>query len=342
MHGITQYDSHVGTERAWHGLTRVEGMIFFQNSGLDWEVMPYPIFNEDMNQIGDLQLNKNGELISKPFKEIRAGDVTIAITKESYATIQNERIFRVIQPLVDEYGFKIVSAGSIFARKRVFLTLEASDSDFSIGDDKHLLRLNCVSSHDGSLKTQFYNSNVRIVCSNTLRFSMTDLKALKAKQEEEGEQSIYFDFAKHTSNAESRLEKIKESLITFYNAKLEMVNIYSGFQDVAVNAGEAKAITLGMLNGNADKPSTQAINKSEEISNLFANGIGNSGKTLYDLFNGVTEYYTRHASDNVEKLWLSSEFGSYANLKNEAFQLFQNQDEVEKMLKKGNELLALV
>jgi O-acetyl-ADP-ribose deacetylase (regulator of RNase III) len=34
------------------------------------------------------------------------------------------------------------------------------------------------------------------------------------------------------------------------------------------------------------------MNAAREIADLFANGIGNNGRNLYDLANGATEYWT--------------------------------------------------
>jgi hypothetical protein len=41
-----------------------------------------------------------------------------------------------------------------------------------------------------------------------------------------------------------------------------------------------------------NKLSTRSYNAAREIARLAVSGIGNTGRSLYDLVNGATEYWT--------------------------------------------------
>lgn len=54
---------------------------------------------------------------------------------------------------------------------------------------------------------------------------------------------------------------------------------------------EAKFTDKGFEEGKPDV-SPQSMNNANGAAILFARGAGNAGKTLYDAFNGFTQYYT--------------------------------------------------
>lgn len=339
MHGLTQYDKQVGTEIAWHGLTDIQDMIEFENSGLDWQVLQVPVFDEDMKELQELTLDKNGEEVYRPYLATMAGKLCLNIGKETYQTIQNKALWEAVKPLIDEYGFKVVSSGSVYGRKRVFLTLEGDASLFEVKKgDKLSMRLNVTSSHDGTIRAGFFNSTMRIVCHNTF---MMSLRLLKAMMDEYSRQPIFFSFVKHTKNAETKLDNVKQGLITFYNAKEKLCQVLQAMDKTTIAQDDARALIAGTI-AKGETLSTRSINQIDTIQGLFSKGLGNNGKSVYDVFNGITEYYTRHASDNVEKLVLSSEFGTYASVKENAFEKLSNLNEIDELVKQGEALLATV
>ena len=67
--------------------------------------------------------------------------------------------------------------------------------------------------------------------------------------------------------------------------------------------------------------STRTLNHVQGIAALARHGLGNSGRSMYDVFNGATQYYT--SGDGVGKTTsagrraYSSEFGTGADRKQE-------------------------
>jgi hypothetical protein len=90
-----------------------------------------------------------------------------------------------------------------------------------------------------------------------------------------------------------------------------------------------------------NKLSTRSLNAAREIARLAANGIGNIGRTLYDLANGATEYWTsgegtgRNAS--VASRTYRSQLGSAAEHKRNFIAMLAGRGEREVMLSKGRE-----
>ena len=108
-----------------------------------------------------------------------------------------------------------------------------------------------------------------------------------------------------------------------------------------------KPLTLAqaekVIAGFVDVKSTRSINIGSQILDLFQTGKGNSGKTQYDLLNGVTEFYTHHSKgstvkDAQSKQVATSEFGSAANKKVEFFDWLTN-DKLDELAAKGEALL---
>jgi hypothetical protein len=90
-----------------------------------------------------------------------------------------------------------------------------------------------------------------------------------------------------------------------------------------------------------NKLSTRSMNAAREIARLAANGIGNLGKSLYDLANGATEYWTsgegvgRTAS--VASQVYRSQLGSAAEHKRRFIGMLSDDEKRETMQSRGRE-----
>jgi hypothetical protein len=315
MHNITKIDQIDSIIQSWHGLSRVvsqDEINRFENGALDWKVEKTPIYFGNGQDAGYvLATEKDGNKI--PLVSLQE--------KESYSFLQNSELFDVFRILIDEFGFNVFSAGSIGGRKRVFWTLE--NGAFAKADKVKLI-LNVTSSHDKSCKTEFYNSAVRIVCANTWKASQ-DTKQLVCA-------------LKKTRNVAERIKAVNAALIEHGNAVTQLDVAIEAMAAQVIDLDKAKAVATGVL-----KPSgTRGLNIVNEVTDLFIFGKGNNGKTVYDLFNGFTERFTHGATDSKKDkfdLFVSSEFGAYSTAKENVFNLFQSEKEVERLAKEGEKLL---
>jgi hypothetical protein len=81
------------------------------------------------------------------------------------------------------------------------------------------------------------------------------------------------------------------------------------------------------------------MNAAREIADLFANGIGNNGRNLYDLANGATEYWTSGNGTgrkaNLASRVYRSQLGSAAEHKRNFIAMLAG--DRDKMLSRGRE-----
>ena len=99
-----------------------------------------------------------------------------------------------------------------------------------------------------------------------------------------------------------------------------------------------------MIESGAPKLSTRAFNSAQAIVGLFSNGLGNHGKSLYDLANGATEYWTSgdgvgRKADQATKSY-KAEFGMAADHKTRFVELLANEDERNRAKEIGAEAVA--
>jgi hypothetical protein len=92
----------------------------------------------------------------------------------------------------------------------------------------------------------------------------------------------------------------------------------------------------------SNKLSTVSSNKAHEARRLAIGGIGNNGRTSYDMFNGVTELLThgdRQTSKDRSAIWRSSELGAGAVQKADALDHLSIDNARQDHIRRGRELI---
>lgn len=316
-HKIEKNDTVFTISKAWHGLEKIVDRI----EGFGFEVKAVPLY-----------LDADSGPIATHKAIVDDSGALISVAKSSYEIITNQSIFDSASAAVGEVeGARIVSAGSVKGRKVVFATVELDGlKDFNAGGDAHTAKLNLISSHDGTKAFTARFGFTRIVCANTVQMAESEAKSSL---------TLY-----HTKNSARQIKGMKETVAElvraseFYKEQAERLRSETCNEEQARNFLAAFLAPVG-----ASELSTRAANQVDEIAALFAKGKGNSGETRWDLFNGITEYFTHEASDDKGKLFESSEFGTYADKKTEAMgELTALSATWKATQKKGRDLLATV
>lgn len=312
-HQITEIDSIDSISLEWHGLNRVRTqseLNLFAGSALDWQVERLPAYFEGGELAGNFVATRhNGKIIPLVHGE------------DSYQFIQNEELFQTFQILIEEFGFNLECLGSIYGKKRVFFTLSNGEE---LRADKVGLKLNVTSSHDKSSLTEFFTSAIRIVCANTWKFA------------KDSKTSDFAASLRKTRNVHDRIATVKAALIEYASLAAEANDRITEMQATKVEEEQAKVILAGFLNPKG----TRGFNQVDSIVDLFKSGKGNSGQNAYDLFNGITEFFT-HAPESKKEagdIWTSSEFGAFAAHKARAWELLPNA--IPSLEAKGLEVLG--
>lgn len=313
-HEITAIDKVLTLTKAWHHLETIVPQI----TGFGWDVKASPLYLPGIETpvaSHKAIVDDEGNLLS--------------VAKSSYEIITNAQVFDAAREALSHIeGARIVSAGSVKGRKVIFLTVELDGlSNFNAGGDAHTVKLNLISSHDGTKAFTARIGFTRIVCANTV--ALAESEAARAL-------TLY-----HTKNARREIRGMNAAIAQV----VKETEIYKKQADAlkgeSVDMLEMERALAAFLGGKDTELSTRTLNQIEEIKGLAINGKGNSGDTRWDLFNGLTEYFTHEASGDKEKLFESSEFGSYADKKTAALSFFTaTSKEWRELQKKGKELLA--
>lgn len=149
----------------WHGIgTIIEGALSSEDAikiaGLDWDVIPKPIYDQSGNVIPGYKVNQRS-----------SDNKNLGIVTNKYTIVQNRDAFAFTDALLGE-GVRYETAGSLASGKRVWMlarmenTLLAEESI-----DPYLVFTN---SHDGTGAIRVAISPVRVVCQNTLNLALNN------------------------------------------------------------------------------------------------------------------------------------------------------------------------
>lgn len=261
----------------------------------------------------DIFLKDNVHILGK-YATVRTDENRVlGIVGKRYRVIQNSDMLSFFDPLIEKSEAIYHTAGVLGHGERIWLLAKLPDS-MRIGNDdiidKYILLTN---SHDGSGSALVKITNVRVVCENTLNFSITDAGKM-------------FRIS-HTSSYQEKLDKAYQILGIAQN--------YFKTVEQTINKLSIQEMTdkqlLEYVNSVLDIKSEEEISKQtkdrrEKILELYETGKGSelAKGTLWGGLNAVTEYVDHHMKtrDNkyIDNVW----FGTGNSLKNKAYNILTN------------------
>lgn len=309
------------TSNAWSNvITPVVGL---DNSGLNWDVTKNPLVT---------LLEGKYPLPIKSHMSINRDDTnhSIGVVGSGYEPIQNSQIWSALHRSLEGQPFTIVGSGYTHGGSRVFIQAKVDSEDFRVNGDEFKNIITLYSSHDGSSAFEVFDTSVRIICTNTVNMAKRQGgKSFKMK-------------VRHTRNAEIRFENMIQSLETMFAAR---VATYSDLRTTAalpMTQEDMLSWAVGFYN-RTNKLSGVASGKAYETVGLANRGMGNHGKTRYDLLNGVTQMLTHgqaNSSRDQGDRFVASEFGSAAKQKAEALDMLSRANDrgMSHLVARGEEL----
>jgi hypothetical protein len=337
-HGIEKTDLMLSTEGySWHRLDRLVEKINEETAQpLFFDIIESPLMVDIDGQSIPLEGYKSLVADHRSVRpDLAAQDqlVPLHIPRDGYKVIKNKDIFHAAEEAIRDVDGKITSIMSLESGKKFALSVNLGDDILKVNKDEIHAHLNFVSSHDGSLNLKAFDSTIRIVCMNTLRWSLNAA----------GEVGFTI---RHTKNADIALDNLPELVNNILKGRVNFKEVMEYLASCKVDSNEALAMAAGyfMVESGATKLSTRSMNAATEIVNLFANGRGNKGRTLYDLVNGATEYWTSGGgvgmkADALTKSY-KADFGMAAEHKNRFVELLANEDERNRAKEIGKEALV--
>lgn len=320
----TTYDrvySIEGTE--WHGLA------------LQVEAIGDDEFDSLSHEIKEVELNPviDGVVVPFPNHKLLVADVSksrpdienkfvpLHIPKAKYGVIDNRQVIDCMKKSFTDFGVKITTAGTLDCLKKFFVSVDIGECEQIINKDLFKCYVNFVTSHDGTIAMDAYDSVIRIVCMNTLN----------ASRDAAGEAGfkVY-----HTKNAQLAMDGLAELFNAILKGRANLREVMEYLANHKCEENDALCMAAGYfcLETDTKEIGSRYFNSAQGIANLFSRGLGNNGESLYDLANGATEYWTsgNGAGDpkrvsNSQRAY-RSQFGSAATHKESFVAMLANDD----------------
>ena len=329
-HLIMERDEQNGNAMAWHGLTVIPARILAMDESLrdtqglernelrvnGWDVKPENVYFADNEPT--------------PWQVFRASDdklpIGVPFDPSSYTPIYNSAILDSIFGFLDGTSHRVVSAGSVGNRSKMFCTIAFDGAEDLTVDGKTLKPYgNIFWSHDKSIEVYYINSGIMTVCANTLNMNLAlGKKAVMAR-------------VKHTKNAIGRIENFAEMLDNQIGVAAEFRKAMQELANKPIDAETAKRAFAGFVSSPSGL-STRAEGTVTRLSELFVRGAGNRGETRLDALQAVTDYYSHESAggDDKWKQFVSSEFGSAGNRKAEFLPILLDDDKLTATVNRGD------
>ncbi len=272
-------------------------MTCLESTNLAWDAEQTEIMSTDGHMIPSHKL-------------IRRADTKapLGVVGSKYGIVQNSSAFSLIEAVVDQSKGKFESGGFTGKGSRVVLQAKIGKEFKVDGDGNHGCYLTCINSFDGSSAMKAYFTTIRLSCMNQINASLDG--------------AVNMVSVRHTANAEAKLDEairilsIGSDFFTIYKAaaeKLVQTMVDKAMVETFLNKVVGEVKTIDKKTGE-EKISTRIQNQRDHVLELFKNGIGNRGKTAYDLVNGVTEWVDHHKKGNINSML----FGKGSTIKQSA------------------------
>lgn len=277
-HEITETDGIVLARKpAWHHL----GIVLEQDSmtskealeyaGLGWTVGQEPIYLGNGQQIPDRVANVRSDT-----------GTALGIVGNKYVPTQNTEAFAFMDAL-QGHGVRYDVAGSLQGGRKVFLVAHL-EREVMIGgssDERIDPYIVLANGHDGAMALSVYMTPIRVVCMNTLSWSM------------KGAKNVWR--TRHTANINARLDEARRTL--------GMANTYFDELERVGDLLIAKKVTSQDVSGwlealfpaseeASDRTKESAKTKRDEVLTILrhADNLANVKDTAWGFAQAVAEW----------------------------------------------------
>lgn len=296
--------------RVWHGLgQQVEDYevddltCWMDKAGMDWTAETSPV--EFATPVGMATSSDHKVIYRSDSQDV------LGVVGSKYNVVQPQEILGFFSDLIHLHDMKLSTAGCLFGGKRFFALAEMG-KDFKLnGYDEIEGHLLLVTSLDGSLATTAKFVSTRVVCNNTLTIAMGESKGSLVK-------------TSHRSEFDAKQVKIDLGLLdagweTFKQNVTEL-------SQKQMSAGQVREFFQSVIfNPTAEKQSSQALSRVEELVDCYATGdgaqwaYGSAWGALNAITNKFTHGFESGRQRQVGNQILSSMMGEAETIKRKAF-----------------------
>ncbi len=282
----------------WHGLGQelpVDANMdaWRKAAGMDWEIKQAPV-----QYLGETLTLGGHHTFDGQFVQYRSDTkAPLGIVSQRYKPVQPAEVLEFFSDLVEESGFRLHTAGTLFGGRRMWALAETGKfAEVSDGDGIGAFLLLSTST-DRSLSTTARFTSIRVVCNNTLSMAVKD-----------GSHSVSFT---HSRAFDHELMKRKlGAAVQSFDAFMMMAK-HLRKQQMSSAAADKFVRTISLTAEQQIDPQYQA-NKNRmyaKVIELFegsAKGSEMAGHTKWGMVNAVTEYLDHHHPARTQDAKLNS------------------------------------
>jgi len=224
----------------------------------------------------------------------------LGVVGTKYHAIQNSTAMAFMDNIVKSKGFSYTESISKDNGAVSIITAQSEKLDAVRVGDEIAQQIQLINGFNGKVGYSVRFTTLRLVCLNGMTRN-------------ENQSVMKF---KHTIRVQDRMAialKVFDDSLEFHNQFVETAKKLSA---KAVD----KLMVEKFING-LYEDSKQNTKKRDTIIELFENGMGNKGESLWDLYSGATEYFNHHDSTSEEKRLESLYFGTGATKNAKAWDL---------------------
>ena len=303
---------------AWHQLGEIVQGVFNSQEAIQkvipWEALSLNLFahapkHSPHAYLADLWSSGFCRVNSKGIFRSDTGNC-LGIVGNGYAVVQPQHMFNHVDSLIEGTGYHYESVGALKGGSVLFITARVGELDILSSGDKIRTYLAFLNSFDGSLAAQVYLTGTRIVCMNTLQYSLSDKRSGSVKY-------------KHTRGVHEKLNQAQSLMAGVLATEQDLQTKLETLAKRKIQTRQSYESILDKLFP-GDSGKTKSI--KSQVTALYADNDHNAfpdwAGTPYALYNAVTNYVDHdratRGEDKERSRYESAVLGSGAVLKQKA------------------------
>jgi hypothetical protein len=212
--------------------------------------------------------------------------------------VQNEDLKSLISPMISEGLLTVTNQGYLSKGAKVFIQAQVNQ-EFQVAGESYKGLITLLNGHTGNASVAIGTTATRVICSNT--FAMA-----------------YSDIGTKFRHSVGVTDRVLESTVVI-NYVNDAMRKYSEYVETLASA----RCTPLQLSRAVEEIYQQPVDKMRDsfvsqLNNLFYNGKGPEGKTMYDAFNAITEYATHYSRKSKDGRFNYANFGKGADINRRA------------------------
>ncbi len=286
----------------WHGLgtqvtdpaDAISPARFLKLAGLDWEVEKIPVVTADT------------QAETSHFATRRKSDGRVlGVVGPGYKVFQNSSAFGWFEPFLESGRATLEAGGSLRHGAIVWGLARISTLEGLVRPGDKVENFILLShGHDGYHGIQVGFTPTRVICANTLAAA-------------EGHHQSQLMKVRHTAGLDDAMEQIRDLMDLEEQDFRATMEQYSLLATTPVDRRDIERYVKIVI-GVEEKPAPQTKTKVDRIVELAHTGRGNTGESLWDAYNGVTEYLSYEAGRSQDSRIRSLWFGDAEKLSRKA------------------------